>query len=414
MNYYLPIIVLAVVFFLIAVRKIGTVQFEIWQVMLVGAIVVLVTGQIPIGKAVMAVNLDVLCFLFGMFIVGEALTRSGYLAHFSQRLFRKAKTPGHLILLILFVLGLISALLMNDTLAILGTPLMISFNKKYKISSKPLLLALAFAITIGSVMSPIGNPQNLLIAIMGKVENPFVTYLKYLLVPTILNLFIAYWFLRLFYGKELSPRTLHHKKEPIKDQKLANLSKMSLALVVALIITKIIVYAVAPGLEFRLTYIALIAAAPIVFLSPRRVEVLKNIDWRTLVFFVAMFVLMESVWMTGFFQGLISGSDMAITSLPMVFLTSVVISQFISNVPFVALYTPLLVSADASTKALMALVAGSTIAGNLTILGAASNVIIVQNAEKKGKTITFFEFAKIGIPLTLINILVYWGFLLLI
>ncbi len=413
MNYYIPIIVLSAVFFLIAVRKIGTVRFEIWHVMLGGAFAVLVTGQISIVNAASAVNLDVIGFLFGMFIVGEALTRSGYLAHISHRLFRKARTPGHLILLVLFVLGLLAALLMNDTMAILGTPLMISFTKKYKISSKPLLLALAFAVTIGSVMSPIGNPQNLLVAITAKVPNPFVTYLKYLLVPTILNLFIAYWFLRLFYGKELRPRTLHHKKEPIKDQALANLSKISLALIVALILLKIIVYAVAPGIDFRLTYIALIGAAPIIFLSPRRVEVLKNIDWKTLVFFVAMFVLMESVWETGFFQGIISGSDMAITSLPMVFLTSVVISQFISNVPFVALYTPLLVNAGASTKALMALVAGSTIAGNLTILGAASNVIIVQNAEKKGRTITFFEFAKIGIPLTLINILVYWGFLLL-
>lgn len=413
MNYYIPIIVLAIVFLLIAIRKIGTVRFEIWQVMLVGAAVVLVTGQISIINAAKAVNIDVICFLFGMFIVGEALTRSGYLAYISHKLFRKATTPGHLVLLILFILGLLAALLMNDTLAILGTPLMISFNKKYKISSKPLLLALAFAVTIGSVMSPIGNPQNLLVAIIGKVENPFVTYLKYLLIPTILNLFIAYWFLRLFYAKELRPRTLHHKREPIKDQALANLSKISLALIVALIIVKVVVYVLDPKIDFRLTYIALIAAAPIVFFSPRRVEVLKNIDWKTLVFFVAMFVLMESVWETGFFQGLISSSNMAITSLPMVFLTSVVISQFISNVPFVALYTPLLMSASASTKALMALVAGSTIAGNLTILGAASNVIIIQNAEKKGRTITFLEFAKIGIPLTLINILVYWGFLLL-
>lgn len=413
MSYYIPIIVLSAVFILIAIRKIGTVHFEIWQVMLVGALAVLLTGQISLVNAALAVNLDVICFLFGMFVVGEALTRSGYLAHLSHSLFRKATTPGHLILLVLFVLGLLAALLMNDTLAILGTPLMLSFNRKYKISSKPLLLALAFAVTIGSVMSPIGNPQNLLVAITAKVANPFVTYLKYLLIPTILNLFIAYWFLRLFYPKELRPRTLHHKKEPIKDQALADLSKVSLGLIVGLIIFKVVLYAVAPNFDFRLTYIALIGAAPILFFSPRRFEVLKNIDWKTLVFFVAMFILMAAVWETGFFQGLISGTNMSITSLPMVFATSVVISQFISNVPFVALYTPLLVSASASTKALMALVAGSTIAGNLTILGAASNVIIIQNAEKKGRTLTFLEFAKIGIPLTLINILVYWGFLLL-
>lgn len=87
----------------------------------------------------------------------------------------------------------------------------------------------------------------------------------------------------------------------------------------------------------------------------------------------------------------------------------------ISNVPLVTLYLPLLISSGASTKGMMALVAGSTIAGNLFILGAASNVIIIQNAEKKsGETLTFLEFAKIGVPMTTINILIYWLFLWII
>ena len=69
---------------------------------------------------------------------------------------------------------------------------------------------------------------------------------------------------------------------------------------------------------------------------------------------------------------------------------------------------------DMTTAGMMALAAGSTIAGNLTILGAASNVIIIQNAEKKyGQTLTFWEFAKIGLPLTIINVAAYWAFFLI-
>jgi Na+/H+ antiporter NhaD/arsenite permease-like protein len=80
----------------------------------------------------------------------------------------------------------------------------------------------------------------------------------------------------------------------------------------------------------------------------------------------------------------------------------------------VALYLPVLMHAGATTKGLMALAAGSTIAGNLTILGAASNVIIIQNAEKKGKqTLTFWEFVRVGVPLTAINVAVYALFFLL-
>jgi Na+/H+ antiporter NhaD/arsenite permease-like protein len=91
--------------------------------------------------------------------------------------------------------------------------------------------------------------------------------------------------------------------------------------------------------------------------------------------------------------------------------TSIVLSQFISNVPLVALYLPVLMQLGANSKELVALAAGSTIAGNLSILGAASNVIIIQNAEQKsGETLTFWEFIKIGVPLTAINALVYWFF----
>jgi Na+/H+ antiporter NhaD/arsenite permease-like protein len=71
----------------------------------------------------------------------------------------------------------------------------------------------------------------------------------------------------------------------------------------------------------------------------------------------------------------------------------------------------ILAAGGVSTTQLMALAAGSTIAGNLTILGAASNVIIIQNAEKQGQTISFVEFAKVGIPLTILQIAVYWIFL---
>ncbi len=111
-------------------------------------------------------------FLFGMFVIGEALSQSGYLAHLSYKLFRRAKNVDQLVLLILFVVGFFSAILMNDTLAIIATPLMVMFAKKHDISNKLLLLTLAIAITTGSVMSPIGNPQNLLIALNGDIVNP--------------------------------------------------------------------------------------------------------------------------------------------------------------------------------------------------------------------------------------------------
>jgi len=408
----ISIIVLLIVFILIAVRQIGNIRLQIWQIMLFGAMVVLIAGEISPWEALQSINPDVMLFLFGVFVIGQALEESGYLSHLSYLLFRRAKSVSSLILFILFGMGILSAFLMNDTLAIIGTPVMLSLAMKNKLQPRLLLLSLAFAVTTGSVMSPIGNPQNLLIAINGNVINPFVTFLKYLLAPTLINLFIAYLILQIFYRKDFHTEPLHHEVELIKDARLAILSRVSLILLFVLVLAKIIVVFLGLDIDFRLTYIALASALPIILISRKRFQVIRRIDWFTLIFFAAMFVLMESVWQSGFFQSGMSAMNLELSSVNVILGISVLLSQLISNVPLVALYLPMLSQLAISTKQMMALAAGSTIAGNLTILGAASNVIIIQNAEKRtGNTITFLEFVKIGVPLTVINILVYWLFL---
>jgi Na+/H+ antiporter NhaD/arsenite permease-like protein len=408
----IPLIVLLLVFILIAVRRIGSVHLEIWQIMLGGAIIVLLTGQIAPLDALRAINLDVMLFLFGMFVVGQALEESGYLEYLAYRLFCRARSADQLLLLALLIMGLGAALLMNDTLAIIGTPVMLCLARNHRLPGKAMLLALAFAVTIGSVTSPIGNPQNLLIAINGNVENSFVVFLRYLLLPTLINLLAAFALIKLGYRKQLHAEPLCHDCGPLKDVRLARLCQVSLVLIVLLILAKIAIVSLQIAFDFRLIYIALVATLPILLFSPRRAQIIRRIDWATLVFFAAMFVLMESVWETGMIQQVIGRLGIDITATPAILGIGIALSQIISNVPLVALYLPMLMQAGASTKSLMALAAGSTIAGNMFILGAASNVIIIHNAEKKaGETLTFWEFARIGLPLTAINALVYWLFL---
>ncbi len=406
-----PLLVLGAVFLLIAVRQVGRFRIQIWQIMLAGAIAVLALQAISPEQALRAINVDVMLFLFGMFVVGEALHRSGYLYQMSDRLFGTARSVDSLILRILFGLGILSAILMNDTLAIICTPLMLYFGKRHRISPKLLLLALAFAITTGSVVSPIGNPQNLLVAVEGNVANPFVIFVIYLAVPTGINLLIAYVALRLYFKSEFHTVQLQHQVEPLADPDLARLSKWSLWLVGLLIGLRVMSSFVRLLPDFSLTWIALIGAAPILLLSKSRFKVLRHVDWSTLVFFAAMFVLMEAVWMTGVFQEMLTQSGWRFDAVPGILSVSLIVSQLISNVPFVALYLPMLQQTTDPLVAKMALVAGSTIAGNLLILGAASNIIIIQGAEKHGETLTFWEFARIGVPLTIAQIMCYWLYL---
>ena len=407
-----PIIILGIVFILIAIRQIGNIKLQIWQIMLLGALAVLISGQISPLDAAKSINTDVMLFLFGVFTIGQALEDSGYLSHLAYRFFRRARSLNRLVIRILFGMGLLSALLMNDTLAIIGTPIVLSLARKADTQPKILLLALAFAVTIGSVMSPIGNPQNLLISIHGNVPNPFVTFLKFLLLPTLVNLFLAYLLLRLFYREHFHGQPVTHIPEAIKDPKLAALSKISLMLLFILITAKIAIVLAGLEIDFRLTYIALAAALPVIVFIPRRPGILKRIDWFTLIFFASMFILMQSVWDSGLFQSAIDSTHFNLASTGVILAVSVFLSQLLSNVPMVALYLPVLMQIGVSTKEMMALAAGSTIAGNLSLLGAASNIIIIQNAEKRSSTtLTFWEFSRIGLPLTAVNILIYWLFL---
>jgi len=223
-------------------------------------------------EALRAVNLDVILFLFGMFVVGHALEDSGYLSHLAYHVFSRARTTGQLVMLILFGMGFASAFLMNDTLAIIGTPVVLLFARRHGISPKLLLLALAFAVTIGSVASPIGNPQNLLIAIGAGLPQPFITFLRYLALPTVVNLFICYGVLRVFHRREFHSAPLTHVREPLRDVRLARLCRISLALLILLVLVKVAVVSLHLPFDFRLTYIALCAACP-VLVSRRRLEI---------------------------------------------------------------------------------------------------------------------------------------------
>ncbi|MBU1192910.1 MAG: anion transporter [Gammaproteobacteria bacterium] len=407
----LPVIVLLSVFLLIALRGVLSVRITIWQAMVGGAVVVLLSGDITPYAAWAAIDWEVMVFLFGMFVVGQALVQSGFLYQLAYGLFSRTRSTDALVLMLLFGAGLGSALLMNDTLAIIGTPLVLRLAHEHKLDARLLLLALAFAVTTGSVLSPIGNPQNLLIATQISLASPFVTFLEHLALPTLINLVMIYLLLRVMFRHEFHTTPLVHTPVTLIDPLLARWVKLSLVIIVLLIMLRMLLVNTGGMSEFRLSYIALAGAAPLLLFSARRGELVRRLDWQTLAFFLGLFVLMAAVWESGFFQRGLVDYAIDITAPVPLLLIPVALSQLISNVPLVALYLPLLGQAGAGVPDFMVLAAASTIAGNLLILGAASNVIIVQSAERHGSQLGFFTFARIGIPLTLLQLWVYWLFL---
>lgn len=401
-------IVLLFVFLLITIRKIGKINLEMWQIMCLGALANIIFLKIPIKKAFEMIDWHIILFLFFMFSIGSLLELSGYLNELYSKAFKNSSIYKSLYLFI-FICAFLSAIIMNDTMAILSVPIISYLSRKHSISTKPFIIAAAFAITIGSALSPIGNPQNFFIAIKSGIKNPFLSFLKHLFIPTVINLLLLYWIIRYKYKeilKQSKDIVLPHIK--IKKGYLYSLSKLSMALLIGLIFVKF--YLSTINIEFSLLDIAIISSLPSLLLSFKQIEILKRVDWKTLAFFIGMFIVVNCVWEEGYIKGLLSQSNFL--SINFILLSSLLLSQFISNVPLVAIFVPIMLNLGAGEKEFISLAVFSTIAGNISILGAASNVIIIQNLEsRKIETITPIEFIKIGIPTTIINSFIYYIFL---
>lgn len=407
----IALVILIIVLIAVALRKTISNATPIWVVTCAGAAAELLFGQISPRGALSSIEPDVMFYLFGVFLVCQAAETSGYLEHLTDRIFSRAHTGRQALLVIVFVLGLSAALLLNDTVAIVGTPIVLQLCKSHRRLALPLLLALAFSITIGSTLSPLGNPQNLLIAVKSGMASPFTSFLQWLAIPALINLCIAYLFIYFMFRKILEEKIEKPVPKKISDHYLLMLVKASFVIMVMLIFAKILTDSLQSAWRINFSHITLIAALPILF-NRRRWELIRGLDWGTLLFFASIFIIVQSVWNSHFFQNNIEHFHLAVTQIPVILVISAILSQLISNLPLTALYLPLLLHHQLPEANMLALAAGSTIAGNLTIFGAASNVIIVQNAERRKKdAFGFFEFMKYGVPLTIINILVYACFL---
>lgn len=177
MNF--PVLNLFVVLVLVAVRRVGAVRIQIWQAMLFGALAVLLCGDILLRDAFSAIDWDVMGFLLGMFVVGRGMIVSGFLSHVVEPLFDRSSHRENLLWVFIFSTGIASAILMNDALAIIGAPLALRLAQRVGLNPKMLLLALAFSITTGRVMSPIGNPPSRVLFALTRNRNgrKYVSYI---------------------------------------------------------------------------------------------------------------------------------------------------------------------------------------------------------------------------------------------
>jgi Na+/H+ antiporter NhaD/arsenite permease-like protein len=405
----------------------------IWLIVLAGAFAMVAVGALSITDAGSAIsnNLPILIFLFSLFVFAAGLEQAGALEHLARWIVGKARRPSDLPFILFLAVGLVSAFVINDALVLVGVPVLFGIARRLRTSAEPLLLTLAFSVTVGSVLTPFGNPQNLLVSLGSGMSAPVATFLRYLLLPTIANLVLGGCYLRRIFRDKLSgaepPTASESPGVPLLPR--GGLLGMGLRfpsiilfpVSMAAMVTVDVASNVYHGVAVPLYAVALGGALGVLLLTPGRSELFARVDWSILLLFAGLFVVVAGAVAGGLLSGIesilpIPGPGRPVAAIATIVVTSVGGSQLVSNVPWVALQIPVMHSigyGSSTPWAWVALAAGSTLAGNLTLLGAASNLIVVQQAERAGVRIGLGRFVKVGLPLTAMTVVVLFGFLVI-
>jgi Na+/H+ antiporter NhaD/arsenite permease-like protein len=361
---------------------------------LLGAVLMVATGVLTPAQAGAAVNGDTLGLLLGMMILSAYLGAAGFFGWASALVLRSVHGPRTLLWALVFTAGVLSALLVNDTVCLMVTPLVLRLVDDAELPALPYLLALAFGSNAGSAATLTGNPQNMIVGTLSGI--PYASFTAALALPALAALLAVAAVLHLLFLRDLRGRTLARGVGPLPAVDRRLLAK-------ALAATGVALAGFLAG--FPLSWTALFAAALLMAVAGRAPrEALGRVDWPLLVFFAGLFVVVGGIAQAGAAERMhdaiapwLGGS--AERQAVVFSLFSVAGSQLVSNVPFVLLageWIPRL--ADPRLLWLSTALA-ATLAGNLTIIGSVANVIVLELAGSRAR-IGFWGFLRVGAAVT--------------
>jgi Na+/H+ antiporter NhaD/arsenite permease-like protein len=368
-------------------------------VAIIGAAVMVVSGILPWEKAVAAVDAPTLVLLFGMMIVAAYLRLSGFFDLVTHWAIGRARNPVGLLAVVILASGVLSALFVNDVICVVLAPVVLNAARQLRLPPIPYLIALATAANVGSVATLTGNPQNMLIGSFSGISyRGFLARQAPVAVVGLVCTFAAVW---LVYRRQLPasfPAVNVAAHFPVHR---ALMTKTIIAVCVMLV-------AFLAGVPIALVAVGGAACT----LLTRRVKpekVYREINWELLVLFVGLFVLIggiEEARLTEYLFGW--AGRLALYRPAVLTMVTAVLSNLVSNVPAVLLFKSVVPTFGEPARAWLILAMASTLAGNLTILGSVANLIVVEAAREERVVIGFWEYARVGVPLTVVTLALGW------
>jgi len=360
---------------------------------LVGSTWLIALGVLTLQEAWQAIDVNTIIFILSMMVVNAHLTYSGFFRRAMSLLLSYTRSPLGLLTSITFGSGVLSAIFLNDTIALILTPLVLKLTQSLSRNPIPYLLAIAGATNIGSASMLSGNPQNILIGSFSQI--PYLEFLRLMAPVALIGLLIQVAWLWLLYPEVRSLEPLD-KLDLIINNSTNNYIDQPLWTKSGLITGGLLI-AFLIGLP--LAQSALVAAS--LLLITRQIKpqhIFQQIDGSLLVMFSGLFILTEATQKLHLLDKLIQMTNSPISF----FSVTVVLSNLISNVPAVLLLHQS-ISHD-NVKSWLLLSAGSTLAGNLTLLGSVANLIVAEAAISLSYRLGFWEHLRFGFPLTILTL----------
>ena len=379
----------------LAVGKVPGLSIDRAGVALVGAALMVASGALQLDEAYKAIDLDTITLLLGMMIMVANLRLSGFFALVSAWVMRRAHRPTILLAAVIATSGVFSAFLVNDAMCLVLAPLVLELTIAMGRRPLPYLLAVAMASNVGSTATITGNPQNIMIGSFSQI--PYADFARALAPVAFAGLLLTFALIRLVHRSEfIAATTLKTALPDVRTNRfLLWRAVSSTAVMVALF------FAGQPPAKVAIVLGGLL-------LLTRRVKsarIYAEIDWSLLLMFVGLFVIVAGAQHALLTPDVTAAAGrLHLDRVPVLSAVTAVLSNLVSNVPAVLVLKPFVAPLHNRDTAWLVIAMASTLAGNFTVLGSIANLIVVQRAAQQGVAIGFWDYFRVGAPLTLLTL----------